>query len=207
MSNSILKKASLRKTLLVALLTSALSACSMQPQSVTPSVQITEQGKVNLPTPDSLGYTLTASQLISASWEQGEQSGTQQLPVQLQVDQDKLVLAGFSSWGTRILSLSYQGDEISTEVLAGLNNVLPAPEQVLFNLMITLWPSSAWEAPLNKVRWQLIDKGNSRAVFDKQGNQVIDIQYGNSDKLKGQITFRHLVDNYTIVINTLEYQK
>lgn len=207
MSNSNLKKASLRKTLLTALLTSALSACSMQPQSVTPSVQITEQEKVNLPTPSSLGYTLTASQLISASWEQGEQSGTQQLPVQLQVDQDKLVLAGFSSWGTRILSLSYQGDEISTEVLAGLNNVLPAPEQVLFNLMITLWPSSAWEAPLNKVRWQLIDKGNSRAVFDKQGNQVIDIQYGNSDKLKGQITFRHLVDNYTIVINTLEYQK
>lgn len=207
MSNSILKKAILRKTLLAALLTSALSACSMQPQSVTPSVQITEQEKVSLPTPSSLGYTLTASQLISASWEQGKQSGTQQLPVQLQVDQDKLVLAGFSSWGTRILSLSYQGDEISTEVLAGLNNVLPAPEQVLFNLMITLWPSSAWEAPLNKVRWQLIDKGNSRAVFDKQGNQVIDIQYGNSDKLKGQITFRHLVDNYTIVINTLEYQK
>ena len=207
MSNSILKKAILRKTLLAALLTSALSACSMQPQSVTPSVQITEQEKVSLPTPSSLGYTLTASQLISASWEQGEQSGTQQLPVQLQVDQDKLVLAGFSSWGTRILSLSYQGDEISTEVLAGLSNVLPAPEQVLFNLMITLWPSSAWEAPLNKVRWQLIDKGNSRAVFDKQGNQVIDIQYGNSDKLKGQITFRHLVDNYTIVINTLEYQK
>ncbi|NOH78736.1 DUF3261 domain-containing protein [Vibrio sp. RE86] len=207
MSNSILKKAILRKTLLAALLTSVLSACSMQPQSVTPSVKITEQEKVNLPTPSSLGYTLTASQLISASWEQGEQSGTQQLPVQLQVDQDKLVLAGFSSWGTRVLSLSYQGDEISTEVLTGLNNVLPAPEQVLFNLMITLWPSSAWEAPLNKVRWQLIDKGNSRAVFDKQGNQVIDIQYGNSDKLKGQITFRHLVDNYTIVINTLDYQK
>ena len=35
-----------------------------------------------------------------------------QLPIQLQITQDKLVLAGFSSWGTRLLSLTYQDNQL-----------------------------------------------------------------------------------------------
>ncbi|MDC5805322.1 DUF3261 domain-containing protein [Vibrio europaeus] len=202
-----MKSRFLSQTLLATLLGVTLSACSLTPQSTTPVVQITQQEQVSLPTPGDLGYSLTASQLIEATWNSNEQKRTEQLPVQLQVSSDKLVLAGFSSWGTRILSLNYQDDEITTEVLSGLGGVLPPPEQVLFNLMITLWPVSAWEAPLNKVRWQIIDNYNTRAIFDNSGNKVIDIQYSNKDRLSGDIVFHHLIDNYTIKIKTLQFNK
>ncbi|MEZ8098958.1 DUF3261 domain-containing protein [Vibrio bivalvicida] len=202
-----MKSRFLSQTLLTTLLGLALSACSSTPQSTTPSVQITKQEKIDLPTPSDLGYSLTASQLIEATWNGDEQSQSEQLPVQLQVSDNKLVLAGFSSWGTRILSVSYQDDEITTDVLSGLGNVLPAPEQVLFNLMITLWPVSAWEASLNEVRWQIIDSNNSRAIVDSRGEKVIDIQYSNTDRLSGDILFHHLIENYTIKIKTLQFSK
>ncbi|MCG9751817.1 DUF3261 domain-containing protein [Vibrio brasiliensis] len=202
-----MKRSTLTKTLYAIILGVTLSACSSVPQSRTPTVEIAQQTQVNLPSPASLSYSLTASQLIQAQWHNGEQTRSEQLPVQLQVSKDKLVLAGFSSWGTRILSLSYHDDVISTDVMKGLGGVLPQPEQVLFNLMITLWPSSAWEAPLNKVRWQIIDQDNSRAIYDSNGEKVIDIQYSNKDRLTGEITFRHLIDNYTVKIKTLQFNK
>lgn len=200
-----MKRTTLAKTLCSVMLGVLLTACSSTPQSSTPKVAIAKQTNVNLPTPASLGYSLTASQLVEAQWQNAEQTRNEQLPVQLQVTTDKLVLAGFSSWGTRILSLTYQNDMISTDVMNGLGGVLPQPEQVLFNLMITLWPSSAWEAPLNKVRWQIIDEDNSRAIFDNHGDKIIDILYSNKDRLKGEITFHHLIDNYTVKIKTLQF--
>lgn len=184
-----------------------LTACSSTPELSTPEVALSQDQSVHLPTPQSLGYRLTASQLIEASWQQDKQSQSQQLPVQLQVSEDQLVLAGFSSWGTRILSVNYQQGTISSDVMAGLGGTLPKPEQVLFNLMITLWPSSAWEGPLNKVRWQLVDNDDSRVIFNSDGDPVIDIQYSNQDRLNGTITFRHLIDNYTISIKTLQFQR
>ncbi|KLN64940.1 DUF3261 domain-containing protein [Vibrio sp. VPAP30] len=202
-----MKSRFLAQTLLTILLGLAVSACSSTPQSTTPSVQITKQEKVDLPAPSDLGYSLTASQLIEATWNSDEQSQSEQLPVQLQVSDNKLVLAGFSSWGTRILSVSYQDDEITTDILSGLGSVLPAPEQVLFNLMITLWPVSAWEASLNEVRWQIIDSNNSRAIVDSRGEKVIDIQYSNTDRLSGDILFHHLIESYTIKIKTLQFSK
>ncbi|EGA71643.1 hypothetical protein VISI1226_12691 [Vibrio sinaloensis DSM 21326] len=201
MNQRLFKKAS------VLTLTAALIACSSAPKESAPTVSLSPSVSVTLPQPSELGYSLTASQLISATWQADRTSKSEQLPVHLQVNQDKVVLAGFSSWGTRILSLEYQASSITTDVLAGLEGSLPKPEQVLFNLMITLWPSSAWEGPLNEVRWRVIDTENSRAVFDNHGQQVIDIRYSQSDKLAGDIEFHNLTSDYAITIKTLQYNQ
>lgn len=115
--------------------------------------------------PGTLGYNLKASQLITATWSQEGVQKSEQLPVQLQVDNESIVLAGFSSWGTRILSLTYDGIDISTNVLPGLDGKLPAPEQVLFNLMITLWPTASWEPILNEINWKIIEDTHSRSIL------------------------------------------
>ncbi|CAH1540385.1 conserved exported hypothetical protein [Vibrio rotiferianus] len=184
----------------------ALNACSLVPKQSTPSVEIEKDVAIALPAPNNLGYQLTASQLITATWTAGGKERQEQLPVQLQVSSNDVILAGFSSWGTRILSLNYNGEQIKTEVLAGLDGTLPKPEQVLFNLMLTLWPSSAWEAPLNKVKWKIIDDEYSRTVFNSDGEKIIDIHYENRDKLKGKISFNHLQHPFSISIQTLQYQ-
>ncbi|MEZ8222914.1 DUF3261 domain-containing protein [Vibrio splendidus] len=180
-----------------------LSACSMVSQQPTgASVSINNDTELALPLPAELGYSLTASQLISATWE----TDTQQLPVQVEVTADKVVLAGFSSWGTRILSLQYQNQVIDTQVLSGLGATLPQPEQVLFNLMLTLWPTEAWTQPLQNISWHLVDTDNTRTVFDGDQQAIIRIEYqakANEPKLSGDIVFKHLIQGYTITIQTL----
>ncbi|MFS1460055.1 DUF3261 domain-containing protein [Vibrio lentus] len=180
-----------------------LSACSMVSQQPTgASVAIDKDTELALPLPAELGYSFTASQLISATW----QDDTQQLPVQVEVTPDKVVLAGFSSWGTRILSLQYQNQAIETQVLSGLGATLPQPEQVLFNLMLTLWPIEAWAQPLQGIGWHLVDTDNSRMVFDENQQAIIEIDYQaepGAQKTTGNIVFKHLIQGYTITIQTL----
>ncbi|MGR5000801.1 DUF3261 domain-containing protein [Vibrio celticus] len=180
-----------------------LSACSMVSQQPTgASVAIDKDTELALPLPAELGYSFTASQLISATW----QDDTQQLPVQVEVTPDKVVLAGFSSWGTRILSLQYQNQAIETQVLSGLGATLPQPEQVLFNLMLTLWPIEAWAQPLQGIGWHLVDTDKTRAVFDDNQQAIISIEYQakvGEPKTSGEIVFKHLIQGYTITIQTL----
>ena len=180
-----------------------LSACSMVSQQPTgASVSLDNDTELALPLPSELGYSFTASQLINATW----QDETQQLPVQVEVTADKVVLAGFSSWGTRILSLQYQNQVIDTQVLSGLGATLPQPEQVLFNLMLTLWPTEAWTQPLQNISWHLVDTDNTRTVFDDDQQAIIRIEYqakANEPKLSGDIVFKHLIQGYTITIQTL----
>ncbi len=184
-----------------------LVGCSLQPQDAGTQVEIAPDVWVGLPQPQQLRQELIASQLISATWqdEQGT-SQSQQLPVQLQISNNRIVLAGFSSWGTRILSLDYDGESINTQVLSGLENTLPKPEQVLFNLMITLWPLNAWEAPLNQVRWSIVDENNKRIIRMPSGETVIEITYLGDSPLNGNIQFENKQLHYSITIQTLSHQ-
>ncbi|MGF1688566.1 DUF3261 domain-containing protein [Photobacterium japonica] len=178
-------------------------ATAGQPSGMINQVALAPNVNVTLPTPAALGESLTATQLITARW--GDQQN--QLPVQLEVTPDKLVLAGFSSWGARILSLTYQDHALSTDVLPGLGNVLPKPEQVLLNLMLTLWPVEAWQAPLAAVGWQLIEHPHQRQLLDNHGNVVVDIHYAASSPLDGEIVFTHRQLGYVITINTLNHRQ
>lgn len=192
--------------ILSTLLVLLLSACASLTQKSSPRIKISAAVSVSLPSPRELGYSLTATQLIRASWADKQRMQTEQLPVRLQVNANEIIMAGFSPWGTRVLSLKYQDKLITTDVLAGLKNTLPKPEQVLFNLMIALWPGSAWEEPLKSIGWKLNDSKGSRTVVDKNGKKVIDIEYGADNKLDAEIIFHNIKHNYTIIIDTLQYQ-
>ncbi|MGR5126591.1 DUF3261 domain-containing protein [Photobacterium swingsii] len=201
--------------LCAALLLSALSGCSSQPQQQqTNLIEIAPNVSVTIPTPEDLGYRLTASQLIGAQWgAPAEQKQQQQLPVQLEVDPNKVALAGFSSWGARILTLSYQNQMIEASVLTGLETALPKPEQVLFNLMITLWPIESWQPHLAQIGWRLTESKQQRQLFDATGELVADIHYSTSSiagvktsaYLDGLITFNNRQLGYTITIKTLNH--
>ncbi|WP_394252550.1 DUF3261 domain-containing protein [Vibrio profundi] len=194
--------------LIICLLGFSLIGCSLKPTSLNaPSVEVSKGVQLQLPTPEQLGYKVSASQLVAATWE----GQTQQLPVQLEVSKDSVVLAGFSSWGTRILSLEYQNDQISANVLKGLEETLPKPEQVLFNLMLTLWPMEAWYQPLSQIQWYMVESGNIRTIKDETGSNIIVITYQKdsniNDRLSGVIEFQHAQLGYTINIQTLSYTK
>ncbi len=194
-------------SLLASLFIGVLAGCSLQPlQLQTNLIEIAPNVNVTIPTPADLGYRLTASQLISAQWNTSQQEQQQQqLPVQLEVNKDKLALAGFSSWGARILTLSYQNQIIDASVLTGLEATLPQPEQVLFNLMITLWPVESWQPHLSHINWRLVESNHQRQLFDDKGTLVADIHYQASPYLEGPITFSNHQLGYTITITTLSH--
>ncbi|WP_299019756.1 DUF3261 domain-containing protein [uncultured Photobacterium sp.] len=192
--------------LLAGILLAVLTGCANQ-SSTSPvmqnQVEIRPGMQVTLPEPEQLGNTLIASQLITAQW----QDQTNQLPVQLEVSRDKIVLAGFSSWGARILSLTYQEKVIETQVLPGLGETLPKPEQVLFNLMLTLWPAESWQQSLQAVGWRLKDSPELRQLIDDKGDVVIEIHYNSVPHLDGDILFKDKKLGYLISIRTLNYSR
>ncbi|AZL85263.1 DUF3261 domain-containing protein [Aliivibrio salmonicida] len=177
----------------------SLLGCASAPIKKANQVEVSPEQFVTLPQPNQYGSDISLSQLISVNWH----GGKQQLPVQLQLTGNKLVLAGFASWGSRILSLDYDGQTLNTYVMAGLSETLPPPEQVLFNVMITLWPAEAWKASLDSIGWSLQDIGNQRVLSNDFGKTILIIDYSSiEDKLSGDIilTSPHL--GYVITIKT-----
>lgn len=184
-----------------------LSACSLQPaleQVKQPvAVEISSGVFVSLPKPAQLKQVLNVSQLITAHWNnEGKEQRQQKLLVQLQVDQEQVVLAGFSSWGARILSLNYSAEQINTYVMTGLADTLPKPEQVLFNVMLSIWPVEAWIIPLQQIGWQLKEAALQRLLIDDQGQVIVEINYQKKPYLTGLISFKHLILNYQVDIET-----
>ncbi len=176
----------------------------MQPQTHPVQVELAEKQFVNLPQPEQLGYELNVSQLLTAQWGEGKE---QKLLVQLQVQEQNVVLAGFSAWGVRLLSLDYSGEEIQTYVLEGLADSLPKPEQVLFNLMLAIWPIEAWQQPLNDIGWQLVETELKRELFDAQGLLKAEINYQSKPYIDGKIVFIDHKLDYKISIETKSSEK
>lgn len=171
----------------------------MHPTTIPVQVEVNKGVLVSLPKPAELGQTINVSQLITAQWGDNKQ---QKLLMQLQVDQQSVVLAGFSAWGARILSLTYTGEEIQTSVLNGLAAKLPQPEQVLFNVMLSIWPVETWQKPLEKIGWQLVEQGLKRELLNENGQVIADISYQTQPYIDGLIVFKHHTFDYIITIET-----
>ena len=167
------------------------------------TVQVTPGVTVAMPLPAQLGYNLTASQLVTVEYD-GERH---QLPVQLEVEAGRLALAGFSSWGQRIMSLTYEKRVISTLVMSGLAEKLPDPGQVLFNVMLSLWPPEAWNPLLTSVGWRLKVGPKQRLLINDQGDIVVTIRYESELHLDGAILFVNHPLKLKVTIKTLNYNR
>lgn len=188
----------------VFILSFILMGCASKPIKQPNQVEVAQETFVTLPQPAEYGSDLSLSQLISVEF----QGTKQQLPVQLELTGNDLVLAGFASWGSRLLSLDYDGLTLDTYVMAGLADTLPPPEQVLFNVMITLWPLDAWQSSLESINWQLNEDGNHRILRDESGNIILDVGYDSiTDKLSGDITLSSPHLGYIITIKTFSHSQ
>ncbi|KKD61138.1 hypothetical protein RN22_07525 [Grimontia sp. AD028] len=178
-----------------------LSACAAAPDSN--HVEIAPDKFVTLPAPSEFESTVSVNQLITAKWS----DSTQVLPVHLEITESDVVLVGFSSWGTRLLTLNYDGQALETDNLTGLGAVLPDGKQVLMNLMLTLWPATSWQPHLSPIGWQLVDDATSRTLLDENGETVAKIQYDGPKVAGGvpaDIQFEQVRQHYQIQIQTLE---
>jgi len=156
---------------------------------------------LTMPAPRQMGRALWADQLLSAQFK-GE---TRQVPVRLEIHPDRVLLAGFSGWGTRLFSLRFDGVGIDVDTLPGLDQTLPPAQRVLLDMTLALWPVTAWQASLAAAGWQLSDSEGLRQLRDVSGKLVMEIRYAQTEPLAGDIVLHNVISGYELTIKTLRW--
>lgn len=181
----------LRATALAALV--LLGACAQRPQPVQPPL-------APLP-PASLGRSLVATQKVSGGYGDSHHA----MLVQLEVDPERLAMAGSTPTGQVLFSLELQGRELHSEVAPFLPASLH-PAWVLADFQLTFWPvavvQQALEAGGAGYRLQESPDGLERQLL--QGHEVVaDIHYGSPDHWSQAVEFTHRRWHYHYTIETL----
>ena len=168
-----------------------LSACTVQPP---PQVDLRPGVSAPLPPLPALGRAWQASQLLTIQ-ARGQQ---EQVPVQLELTPDALTLVALSPWGSRLLTVRYDGRRIAVEAEPQAAT-LPPPAHVVADVLLVNWPVGAWTLPAG---WRLDQTADVRRLWDAQGQLVTEVRFP-ADPAQG-VELRNPVFDYRLTIRTLQ---
>ncbi|WP_413111568.1 DUF3261 domain-containing protein [Thaumasiovibrio sp. DFM-14] len=136
----------------------------------------------SLPTPASLGYALNAQQLMTV--DVGDKA--QRIVMALEVDQQQLVLAGFSSFGLPLFQISWDGITLNNTLhIEGIDG-LPDAKQVLLDIMLVLWPRESLQTWLNDTATTMTENKAARQI-ERNGEVMLEIRYRHHTDVDGVI--------------------
>lgn len=119
----------------------------------------------------------------------------------LEVSSTEVVLVGLSPFGTRMLSLRWDGKKLIQERDRSIPKELPL-ELILRDIQLATWPAASVRAALPSPAWKLQDTGSERILL-KDGKVVVRIRYAGSDRLHSDLEFEHLGLGYLMKIHPL----
>ncbi|MDF7657681.1 DUF3261 domain-containing protein [Erwiniaceae bacterium L1_54_6] len=188
----------IKKSLILLLFSLLLGGCAQQTtQPNRPTAWLKPGVRVTLPAP-GISPAFQQQQLLT-----GHTKGkTQSLLVLLAADGQHISLAGLSSLGIRLFSVTYDASGIHTQQMMALPEMPPA-SQVLADVMLSHWPISAWQPQLPS-GWQLQDIGDRRELRDPSGTVVTLIHYIQRGKQRDPISIEQRAFGYLIQIQTLD---
>lgn len=172
-----------------------IAGCVSQTER-TPSAWLKPGVKVELPSP-GLDVPMSEQQLLTAKVKGKSHS----LIALLDVNQERISLAGLSSLGVRLFLVTYDSSGIRTEQSITLPELPPA-EQVLSDIMLSYWAIPRWEKQLPQ-GWSLVDKEMVRELRDDQQQLVSKIIYQNIDGHRAPIQIDNQIFGYQITIGHL----
>jgi hypothetical protein len=117
------------------------------------------------------------------------------------VSSTEVVLVGLSPFGTRMLSLIWDGKKLTQERDSSIPKELPL-EFILRDIQLASWPAAAVQAALPGPAWTLRDAASERILL-KDGQVVVRIRYGGADRLHSDLVFEHLGLGYLLRIHSL----
>lgn len=172
-----------------------ITGCT-SPTEHTPSAWLKPGVKVELP-PPGLDIPMSEQQLLTAKVNGKSHS----LIALLDVNNERISLAGLSSLGVRLFLVTYNGQGIQAEQSITLPELPPA-EQVLSDIMLSYWSIARWEKQLPR-GWSLADKGMVRELRDDQQQLVSQIMYQDINGQRTPIQIDNQTFGYQITIGHL----
>lgn len=147
--------------------------------------------------PASLGASIARQQHLKVERE----GRIDDLDAALEVDPERLQLVGLA-FGQRVLSLSYDGKELTSWRHAMLPAQVRA-EDVLEDLQLTLWPEQAIASELPS-GWTVKDEGLRRTLY-KDGTAVTVIDYSAMPRWSGTVVLQNLRYEYRLTIQSVPF--
>ncbi len=147
--------------------------------------------------PATLGASIARQQHLKVERE----GRIDDLDAALEVDADHLQLVGLA-FGQRVLSLSYDGKELTS----WRHVMLPAQvraEDVLEDLQLTLWPKEAIAQEL-PAGWTIEDEGLRRTLY-KDGTVVTVIDYSTMPRWSGTVVLQNMRYQYRLTIQSVPF--
>ena len=189
----------MQKFIIVFIVTTLLSACSLMPQKLPPSEQMTPQ-ETPLLAASLLGETVQVTQklLIRKGNDQ------HQMLAVLLVSDTALTLTGFNSLGQQLILIRYENNQLSVERSPWFPASIPA-RQILAQLQLAYWPlehlQTAYPAP-----WH-VEATPKRRVFLQKQKPIMTINYSALNLWDSTITLKHNVLDYELRVETVALQK
>jgi len=191
----VIKLPFLRAALLLFSLCTTLSSCA-----VLNWLDVSKQA-VLMPMAPPVGPSRRVVQQITALWPDRKET----LLCVLELDKQRIAMAGLSNDGLGLFNLTYDGETIVSDKSPLLPDSV-APEFIITDLQLAYWPVDVLQKNLNASSWRLeVDTTHRRLYY--QGNKMVEVNYPVPDAVWAKsvelINYRH---NYRLQIKTISYE-
>jgi hypothetical protein len=165
----VIGRVALRSLLILLMICSA--GCAVRYEVSPGSTRIAPGLELLLPSPRELGYSIEATQLITAHFA----DKVQVFQAYVSVSPEKITLIALDPFGNRALTVTATDDAIHTEEAPIVPTVLRA-ENILADLTIVYWPASSIRRRLEGTSASLYDDESERKI-SVDGREVVLVKY------------------------------
>ena len=151
-----------------------------------------------LPSPASLGYSVSAHQLITGHFG----AETYVFETEIAVSPEAIDLVGLDAFGRRALTLHWTHGALDATSAEWLPPTI-RPANILADIALTYWPAPVVTAALAGSGAELVSDGARRAVR-RHGDEIIAIDYdgAGAPRWNGSIRYRNLGFGYDLEIQS-----
>ena len=176
-----------------------ITSCSSPQKGYAPKVEVSKNRFISLPKPSSFDKDLSLAQLITIRLNDKSE---QVLPIQLEINQSAVNVAGFSTWGTPVFTLIYDGAKINSNIIPNIVEDGIDPKDILFYLMVSIWPLEPLNQSLDKIDWKIKETNLHRQLINDKNDVIVDVFYEKIPFYEGSIHFTHNQLHFSLTINT-----
>ncbi|NUF48705.1 DUF3261 domain-containing protein [Gilliamella sp. ESL0250] len=182
--------------LTIMMLVILVAGCANKTQS---QAWLTREVKINLPI-INIKQHYHDQQLLKFKYNDLENS----IIAIVDINNNQLKVIGLSALGFKLFEIDYDGKLVKTKHNIFIKE-LPAPEQVLSDIMLSILPIKEWQTVL-PAGWQLIDSELHRTLINNKQEIIIDIAYAEqpSAKIRKPTQIKHHIFGYKIAIQSMD---